>query len=153
MRRVLQMKRLSMPDIECRSRKARGGPRIFIPGGWEAFIAEISLDAETLRAYTRVVGSAAEAAALHQQIYERGYIVGLRLAIARRAQLYYQLYPELAEPLRREYDTSQQFVTLRGFDPQTLQSTYIPFERPGRAGNPLIEEMLHTMAKEAKLAA
>jgi hypothetical protein len=145
------MKLLDMPAIECRTLD-RSSTKIFIPGGWKAYVGEISIDAETLRAYARVIGDTNEALELHQQLYEKGYMVALRLAIARRAQRYHELFPKLAQPLRRDFNTTQKYVTLLGFDPAALQSTFIPYERPGRGGNPLVDETLREMGQTVKAA-
>lgn len=123
--------------------------RIRIEGGWHARVAEITIDEATERAYARILGSADAARALHQRVYESGYINGLRLAIARRALEYAKRFPELVEAAPQRYDTSTRYFRLRGFDPMRAQATYIPFDYPGRAGSDIIHDTLEEMARNA----
>lgn len=124
--------------------------RIYIPGGWRANCAEITVDDFTRRAYASVLGTPEDANALHQRVYEAGFKTGLRLAIARRAQEYARLFPDLMLPYERTRTLTVNFVTLKGFDPAIAQATYIPFDYPGRAGSDVIHETLREMAANAR---
>lgn len=145
------MKLVEMPDIEVKHPEQR--LKLFVPGGWHARVAEVTIDAPTLAAYTRYLGNEREARELHQKVYESGYIKGLRLAIARRAQEYATRFPDLVAPLPRQYSTTREYVTLRGFDPERLQGTYVPFDQPGRGGNVTIDTTLTELAQEARASA
>lgn len=132
------MKHLRMPAMECTA----GPTRLYIPSGWLAPVAEILPDAATLRVYTAAIGTEAEALRRFQSVFERGYVDLLRRTLYRRAQDYYALFPETARPIRVGRRT---LTTLAGFDPVQAAATFIPFERPGRAGSPWIRETLREM--------
>lgn len=132
------MPRVLMPQIK------RKKPRITIPGGWIARIPSVTLPRSEADAYINYFvhskGMSPVAAERHitevmQNIFTKGWLLGLREMLILRAIEYKEL-----------------FGTLEGFDPETLQAAYVPGENTGRAGKPVVRKMLLLMGEEAGLA-
>lgn len=145
------MKSIDMTDIECKH-PSRRGVSILVPGGWTAYVGEVTLDEQMLGVYARYLGDEAEARALAQRVYESGFMAGLRHAIQRRAQEYATLFPDLEREVKR-WRTSKKYVVLDGFDPEKVQACYVPFDNTGRQGKAFAEKMLQEMGAAARKAA
>jgi hypothetical protein len=78
-----------------------------------------------------------------QETFSRAWVDGLRRCVGRRALEYANGWPQLVEagPNRTS--------TLRGFDPRTISSMYVPFQNTGRAGLTFARQMLADMAHKA----
>jgi hypothetical protein len=86
-----------------------------------------------------------------QRLFESAYVKGLRDATARRAREYAKLWPELVEQASLPR-TVKRIVRLRGFDPEELQYTYIPFRNAGPATHEQLCELMREMGEKAKAA-
>lgn len=150
------MRKISAPDITVRHPFERSS-FLFIPGGWQLHVPEVTADAAALDIYARYFKQDActdnvakeRASALVQKVFESGYIKGVRDAIANRALEYAERHRDLIERAKLP-STRKRFYTLTGFEPEPLQFTYIPHQNVGRAGLPFIREMLDEMANAAR---
>lgn len=144
------MKKLSMSDITA-DHPSKLSAKIFIPGGWQAYVGEVALDAKTLDVYSRYLHSRREAAAVAQRVYESGFLVGLRACIKRRAQEYAERFPDLVHE-EKKFRTTRKIYLLDGFDPEKVQALYVPFDNTGRPGKPFAQDILFEMARDARHA-
>lgn len=149
------MPNIAMPTIVRRTKRL--GVYITVPGGWIARVPDVKTgNTALLDAYTEYFVScglgakpAAEAAeATVQRTYAHGYVDGLKEAVARRAEEYIALYPELRRVVGRR--NGLPLVEPVGYDPGAIQASYVPFQRTGRAGQSFMATMLAAMAKRAK---
>lgn len=130
----------------------RKGTRIFIEGGWRALVPHFEVDLETVSMWARyyeLKGESAVQARLSakttaQRIGEGGFLHLLRMAIARRAQLYAKLFPVLQEP-----NGMHRRVRLVGFDPERIQRTFVPGEGATKEVKGAIESELREMGLQA----
>lgn len=138
------MKPLPFADLQTRYQERT----LFVPGGWTAFVPEVTPDANTLQAFTRYLEAdgmsrmVARQAALEtiQSVFESGYLRGIRNMLYARAKEYAQRFPALV----------RDDGTLAGFDPTQLQRAYFPFERTGRRGKHFVDEIMRGMAANAE---
>lgn len=135
-----------MKPIECASGISSSRQRLYIPGGWEAPIAEIRPDPDSVKAYAAAMGTVDEALRRLQLVYDGGYLRLLRKAVAARAQEYHRMYPQHARDIKVGRRT---LTALWGFDPQRAALTFLPFDNPGRQGNPWIKKTLMEMGDAA----
>jgi hypothetical protein len=120
---------------------------LLIPGGWNAYVGQVTLDKRTQDVYANYLGNAAKAAEIGQKVFEAGYLAGLRHAIKRRAIEYAMMFPDLVE--EKKDKGSKKYATLRGFDPELVQSCYVPHDNVGRTGKAFAENMLRRMGIDA----
>ena len=151
------MKRAIMNDIWTRT-KTRG--RIFVPGGWQAWVPEVELLDSDLNAYAAAfmdeergdaLAARRRAARIIAAEYGRCRIRNLRLSVAGWARKYSRMYPDLCEEAERKRGGHMRYCwILRGFDPERIQACFLPDANTGRRGNPYANRMLAEMAHEAR---
>lgn len=137
-----------MPDIN----RKFGSKRLFIPGGWPADLPRIEVEAcvsDAWALYLRQDGmgtieSVRVANAMGQRIYEAGIRPGLLSHTMYWASVYAEMFPDSL------YRAGQidGIYAMRGFDPYPVQSSYIPFHRVGKSGQPFMKHMLKEMYDE-----
>ena len=87
-----------------------------------------------------------------QMTYEQGYIEGLRECLARRSAEYAEMWPNLMQKVGEKIIGKRriQIVELRGFNPQIVQSMYVPFQNTGRGGLDYVKGMLADMGRKVQ---
>lgn len=131
---------------------------LLVPGGWTAQVPEVTGEPQILDAYKRYFiqdGNSSQMAAelareTVQETYRHGFIDGLRDSIWAHAREYAVMYPELRQRSELSSRGGNVEITMRGFDPEVMQSAYVPFQRPGRAGLGFVKDMLRRMAREVR---
>ena len=153
------MKRISMDFLETNN-PVHPGTRLFVPGGWIAYVPKVEPDAETRALYTRYFEQShgpahARQLALDciQGVFEGGYINLLRMAMVRRLKAYAKLHPRLLEESEPPYKAARKrYYVARGFDAERIQSTFIPGGNASFADKQGIVEILREMGLEQMAA-
>lgn len=115
------------------------GRTLLIPGGWQAMIPEVTVEAEILDRYTAAwqranlgmdEGEAWQKAWYGaQRLFRASYVKGLREFVTRRACDYAQLWPSLIDGT-----TNRNYYTLIGYAPEEIYHYYTPHLKTGLAG-------------------
>lgn len=143
------MYRIEMPHIK---RKWQG-KYIYIPGGWRAHLPIIEVEPCVLEAWrvylmqsgVGVIESVAQAKRIGQGIYAAGYRPGLLSHTMYWAKQYAKAYPESLEAT----GMIDGIYVLKGFEPERVQSSFVPFQRSGRKGQPFMSSLLREMRDES----
>jgi len=139
------MYKISMPPIKRKYRDRY----IFVPGDWQADVPNIQVEQSVLDAWTRylrqdglgVIESVKRAHEMGQMLMNASYRSGLLDHTSYWAKKYAKRYPSVLTA----HDLEHKIYTLNGFDPQTIQTSYVPFHRVGRVGQPFMNTMLREM--------
>ena len=129
------MKQVVIPEL-------RTEAGYIIPGGWKAWVPEFFVDATYMQALTQALAPyhpepEKEARRRMQDMGEVGFVSRLKDFIRRHADRYAKRFPHTRRPDR----------TLAGFDPERLQTRFIPGERSwGNNPKPYITKALTEMA-------
>jgi len=140
--------RIEMPHIK---RKWQG-KHLYIEGGWPMLVPRVTLEScvpDAWALYLRQSGSGTiesvtEAIALGQSVYEAGYQPKLMSHTMYWAKQYAERYPDMLKPLNDYHP----IYVVEGFDPEIVQSSFVPLARHGRRGQPFMDNMLREMRDE-----
>jgi len=126
---------------------------LFIPGGWHAHIPDsqvepVAIDAWAL--YFRqegmgVIKSLEEAKALQWKLMAAAWRPGLMSHTAYWAKKYAKAYPDTL----MRHDKDYGICLLRGYRAERVQTSYVPFHRHGRKGQPFMNNLLREMYDES----
>jgi len=142
------MFKLIMPPIK----RKFNDKYLFIPGGWHADVPENIIESGAIEAwalYFRQEGmgtikSIVEAKELQWKLMAAAWRPGLMSHTAYWAKKYALAYPDTMYNFAETY---QQYE-LDGFDPERVQTSYVPFHRHGRKGQPFMNNLLREMYDE-----
>lgn len=143
------MYHIVMPHIK--RKRAKGG-YLYIPGGWMAQVPRIEIEPCVIDAwmlYLRQSGigvkdSVDGAHEIGQRIYLAGYRPGLISHTNYWARQYEKAYPESLRAINDHHE----IYSLDGYDPEIVQSSYIPFHHHGKRGQPFMNKLLGEMHDE-----
>ncbi len=139
------MHKIEMPHIK----RKLGNKYLFIPGGWFARVPRVKIEPCVIDAwalYLRqegmgVVEALDEAKMIGQRVYAAGDRPALLSHTMYWAAKYARAYPETLE----EFDPAHKIYSLHGYDPEIVQSGYVPQHKTGKHGKPFMNRMLREM--------
>jgi len=142
------MYQIVMPHIK----RKWGNKYLYVPGGWKAQVPRIEVESCVMEAwvvYLRqsgmgVMDSIQGAKQIGQSIYLAGYRPGLISHTAYWAKQYAKMFPDSL----RYVGLVKRIYSLDGFDPEIIQTSYIPFHHHGKRGQPFMNKLLVEMHDE-----